>query len=685
MRQILVLPVVFVLLVALTAHAVAQGRKADSPFRVGQKVEVTFGGTRSAVVEKIMANGWLRLRFDDGTTSVLPSKRVHSIDEENAADTAVQSAELRTWTDSSGKFQVEARFLRLADDQVTIEQEGGKQITLPLTRLSAADQAYVNSLGQSNSRTGPSANASSATVDFPIATFDVSKARQIKLSGAQKTPVAPDPAGEISPLTTTPIPIQTGAGSPGPISSKAKCEAVVIHRPTGRAFASIAGEPHASHGSGQVVCFDLKEGRVLGSVALPRDMRVVDFSPSGKRMLALGGTRDKNVYVWDLQGDAQPLVAWQPYSPPMTRVDLAAFVDEDHVVTAGGNGWLALWNTERKRAVYSLPLLPFTVPALSPGRKQIAVATTDGLFLLDPASGSPLTMLPGDAKPMMHFCFRDDGRQLAAMGTLRTRIWDLEKAEQVRDIHFLGNLGRRSIAWLSPNYMLVDGRNLLDLDRRVVLWRYHWKRGSGTGAACGGRYWSMLADSAGQQALVPLELPHPEAEEVARALVPQDLLAMQPGSDVAVEVNVKLSPEDQIEVRDTLVLRLSDMGMHIVPDADLVLSAETAEGRTKEVAYQAAGTRDDSKTAKITEQISQLKITEKGRELWKVTMALGAPISIAKKKGQSLDAAIANRTKPNKGFFVNTPLPRYLARSGENGVYGESEITAEGIQAVQKK
>jgi hypothetical protein len=49
----------------------------------------------------------------------------------------------RTWTDSSGKFKIEAKFISLAGGQVTLEKPDGVQIRMPLDKLSAADQSYV--------------------------------------------------------------------------------------------------------------------------------------------------------------------------------------------------------------------------------------------------------------------------------------------------------------------------------------------------------------------------------------------------------------------------------------------------------------------------------------------------------------------------------------------------------------
>jgi thiol-disulfide isomerase/thioredoxin len=52
-------------------------------------------------------------------------------------------AAARTWTDSSGKFRVEAELVRLDSGKVTLRKTDGKLVTLPMEKLSAADQQFV--------------------------------------------------------------------------------------------------------------------------------------------------------------------------------------------------------------------------------------------------------------------------------------------------------------------------------------------------------------------------------------------------------------------------------------------------------------------------------------------------------------------------------------------------------------
>lgn len=59
---------------------------------------------------------------------------------------ALPQASARTWTDSTGKYKVEAEFVDFQDGSVRLRKTDGKMIALPLKKLSAADQRFVTHL-----------------------------------------------------------------------------------------------------------------------------------------------------------------------------------------------------------------------------------------------------------------------------------------------------------------------------------------------------------------------------------------------------------------------------------------------------------------------------------------------------------------------------------------------------------
>ncbi len=53
---------------------------------------------------------------------------------------------MRTWSDDSGQFSVEAEFVEVKGDNVILKRKDGEQMSVPLSRLSAKDQTVVKQL-----------------------------------------------------------------------------------------------------------------------------------------------------------------------------------------------------------------------------------------------------------------------------------------------------------------------------------------------------------------------------------------------------------------------------------------------------------------------------------------------------------------------------------------------------------
>ena len=52
-------------------------------------------------------------------------------------------SKLRTWTDRSGKFSIEAEFVGAKDGKVRLRKDDGAKVSISLKKLSEADRKFV--------------------------------------------------------------------------------------------------------------------------------------------------------------------------------------------------------------------------------------------------------------------------------------------------------------------------------------------------------------------------------------------------------------------------------------------------------------------------------------------------------------------------------------------------------------
>src|SRR6185436_3767978 len=82
-----------------------------------------------------------------------------------SAITAAVVAEERTWTDKTGKFKVAGELVKVEDGNAFLRRTDGKEIKVPLDRLSDADREFVKEHGEhSSSPESTDANKASADV-----------------------------------------------------------------------------------------------------------------------------------------------------------------------------------------------------------------------------------------------------------------------------------------------------------------------------------------------------------------------------------------------------------------------------------------------------------------------------------------------------------------------------------------
>ena len=82
----------------------------------------------------MMKNKYILLLF-----FALSVSTIHAQNSENSDDEAA-----RTWSDKTGKFKVKAKLLSNAEGKIKLLKEDGLVITVPIDRLSEADQKFLN-------------------------------------------------------------------------------------------------------------------------------------------------------------------------------------------------------------------------------------------------------------------------------------------------------------------------------------------------------------------------------------------------------------------------------------------------------------------------------------------------------------------------------------------------------------
>lgn len=702
------------LVVALCASQV--GAQDLSP---GDRVQLEWAGeTVEAEFVRYNPSGWVTVRFQFSGVELsptLPPDKIRPLAKRKGATAAKDKTAkrpLRTWTDATGKFKTKARLLSLDGEEVTLETEAGKTITMALSKLSEEDQAMARKIAariakeatQEMDDANPFAGGAPASPGVPqvrrptseaaVTPGDWSECRTVVPVPPEGWSVAVAAPPQDAKLTAKPIVLPSnGKGEQERFFEKV--DGFLLARAGSRACIVIHDGHPGRPAETDIVPIDLASGKASKAVPWPSSLRPVDVDPEGKAVLGRSDTtfvRGSSVPalgVWRLSGNGlEEVKVWSPQSQEAMRggdPEFAAFVDEDHVLCVSFPGSLSLWKVSEGKALYRMDIAHGSTPAISPDGKLFAASVKGDVFLFDALTGDTLARLPGTDIPAGTLSFRPDGGQLASLSPQRLVVWNLAGGDIHRDIFFPTAIGVEAVDWLFGGYILAGGANLVDLERRIVLWKYQhaaWSPLSRGYRERGGRMWFVLDEGTnGGRVVFSSRLPHDEALKTAGTLDPARLLAVVPGTTFSVETRVQGSPEEQARVRSALEGALAAAGMK-VGGGGLVLEAVTETGETREMSYRSFGIDRTTQTARIADQISRLRILENGKTIWESTGVGGAPGVLQIKQGETLEQALAPYRAPNLRFFESVAIPREVARGAEAGAYGFSQITPQGILAA---
>lgn len=137
---------------------------SETSLYVGQVIQVqeNNGWWKAAEVTELLGSGRVEVEMRDHWKErkiydrvkiqlppeafVQPSPRPESVEPKTIATHPEPLTSVRTWKDASGKFTIEAKLLLVANGKLVLSRTDGKLVTVPLDKMSQADQSFIENL-----------------------------------------------------------------------------------------------------------------------------------------------------------------------------------------------------------------------------------------------------------------------------------------------------------------------------------------------------------------------------------------------------------------------------------------------------------------------------------------------------------------------------------------------------------
>ena len=470
------------------------------------------------------------------------------------------------------------------------------------------------------------------------------------------------------------------------VVSSAADRALVVYRPH-----QTRAERKISEAKDVALWINLSKKRVLSKIELPIPLTVFGIHQSGKMAILRGEPYKKpgleELCLVDFSDDSSPtLKRWSPLlgsdtdgkkwgegDSHLTWVD---FVGDKSIATLNFRGDLHIWRIRGLNhfATYSDAI---GLPTVTPDGRKLAVATTDGVALIDPMRRKSMGFQTIDDMPKEPtLAFHPNGHTLGITDDKKTIVCDLAtRGCQTYYTTYLENGhygGKPAVGWIGD--YLCTGRSLTDVSAGIIVWKAD---------GCKWRFpdrdalWAIVRDRHTKKRFALKAFPI-SSRSIARQIDPilrrSDSLPWHAGKSVRVEVD-RLPSQQRAKAHEGLVASLKEMGCKAVAKSDLVLRASLGEiGKKRDVTYKmhCKGERWEEHVV-YRPQPAILEIIYKGKTIWSTSQYHNAAMFITV-WGESVRERLERIGQPDYGLYKRS-LPSYV-QSGNRKPLIETELYA---------
>jgi hypothetical protein len=526
----------------------------------------------------------------------------------------------------------------------------------------------------------------------PPTPINVTALREIVIGQGENAPLAPD--GEAPPARPLATQSLVLAGAAGTFFEEATMLAF-SGTATPVVLVSHLEAPPGKEAVLRLSRVNLATGQLQNALKMPVVADVLDLSADGKQMLAHSrgegfGLADR-LEIWDVDGPApKHAITFKPFDSLQGHdrdIIWARFVGKDQVATLNWLGRFIVWDLTGK-AVWATKLENAATPAVSPGKKYLAVSVGSITAVLDAQSGKTLKTVQSTLPHGANLSFRPDGKQLALAARDTLLVVDLDTGNVVQEGSPIGAMGT-SIEWGAQGYLILDGRLIFDLTQNLVVWQLEsaGRPTANTAKMIAGRYYYVAEGGhrgTAKPALASDVLPNEKMRTVLKGIKFADEFAVHPGASMSIEVSLP----DPLGEKTMTALKngLTNNGVIVAEGQPLKVTATTEQGQSREISYRTMGAPRFGPFAggetkmDVNEVIQKLTIVDAdGKKLWERVSLITPPFFLNLKKDQDISAAVSEAMEPKAGFFTQTMLPKFVPKARETAGYGTSHLTPQGL------
>lgn len=616
--------------------------------------------------------------------------------------------ESRTWTDSTGKFTIVGKIASNDGKTVKIEKSDGKTVSIPIDKLSKADQQYLAKMADANpfeeveespfQPEEPAMNDDPGNAPAPAAggAANGGQPREIRINYNGIRNVQLEPQNEAFGIEVTPLPEPKLRTKPFPVPPNFgfwdKLEGMKISA-NGRVL--LAYETEVKNAAGHVpipVGMTDKDARVihftLADAVAGKVLSEAHYIGEGYRLLALhddgvrfavrsekfGFGHSNMLEIWAFNGPKSIVrgLRLEPFGDadwdPRKDIQWAEFVG-DRLLVGRDDRMMAI-NIADGRPQYQLPVAG--KPSITPDQKYAIFWQDKHLAILDVAAGKIVCAMPFDCGRCPTMGIDPTGKHLVCLANSQLTKFNLQNGEIETQFTIAMSMNQvDGIIVLDDRYILSAGGEMCDMQSQVKAWNFSGAariKNVGNTAV----FYKSEGDK-GNGAIMSQELPGAAlAKHLDEVMSKPGFFCVEPGVKVRLDVAGIGDQAKQQEILASLFKKLEANGDVVDPNGEVILKATVENKGPKEVTYWGGD--------KVTyqEYLSKLEFIYQGKTAWSRS-STNIPHILHYDRNEGLAAAAAKHNKPGYYIFESVVLPRKVVKPSDKNELGVTRVTVNGL------
>ncbi|MGB7342942.1 MAG: SHD1 domain-containing protein [Pirellulaceae bacterium] len=419
-----------------------------------------------------------------------------------AASSSLAGEPIRIWVDASGRYSVEAMLVRREGDAVILRRKDGGLARMTFDAISQRDQDYLGEYEQRMAELSVEPERILAEVpDYqPLPRLDLPKAALVASANAvlqmgvvTETTAYLDPPQSIQPDPSPDVPdLPEKVLRMDNVNTYDRCSELfsvgTTNDPMIGMSITVGFSLPGSRIVNRIVKFDMTSGSAKVIHQSDEAVTLLDHHPKSKRSLVLVGHSTSGQggrlamatgwrsdefainYHRALPGDESNE---RRFGVSLPHLRWARWIDEEHVV-AIIDRTLVGWNLVSGEMYFRVDGIDASaVPALSGGRRYLAMPISGGVLVYETKEGKALGRIPAEPRMVPEVSFSLSGHALAITSQRRLLAWDLVNAQKIAKIDSKRSLGSDAAIWIDSDLVLTSSGILMSLQREAPVWSYH--------------------------------------------------------------------------------------------------------------------------------------------------------------------------------------------------------------------